>query len=191
MNCHMPYFPSLKGLLLLVREEEVVHERIFCCVWPSPSHVTANPKSLLTRHAHTFLCSVHFYWAPNMFQALASALETRNWRRQVAYSLEGYVSKWFWWSEWHENIPLNPSVKSNSSLSKCWGNRSLGEFILKYSSPISHIPISTQRAGWLLKLLKALQQTLPHATLAVLFTVAPREMGLPGHSILSSVWWCI
>lgn len=113
---------------------------------------------------HSFLRSVNFYGTPKMFQTLASALETQNWIRQIAQSLEGCVSKWFWWSEWYVNIPLNTSVKTDFSLSKCWGNRALGEFILKYSSPISHIPITAQRTGWHLQLFKAPQQTLPHAT---------------------------
>lgn len=137
---------------------------IFSCVWPCSSQIIANPKSLLNIHVHSFLWSVNFYWAPKVFQTLASALEKQNWIRQIAHSLEGYVSKSFWWSEWHVNIPLNTSVKTDFSLPKGWGNRSLGEFILKYSSPISHIPISTQRTGWHLKLFKALKQTLPHAT---------------------------
>lgn len=145
VDCHIPYCPYLKGLLWLVHEEEMVHKSIFSCVWPCSSQIIANPKSLLNIHVHSFLWSVNFYWAPKMFQTLASALETQKWIRQIAHSLEGYVSKTFWWSEWHVNIPLNTSVKTDFSLSKCWGNRSLGEFILKYSSPISHIPISNTK----------------------------------------------
>lgn len=159
-----PHCPYPKGLLLLVHEAELADKSVFSCVWPCPSHFTANPKSLLIIHVHSFLHSVNFYWAPNILQALASALEIRNWVRQVAHSLEGYVSKWFWWSEWHENIPLNPSIKTDLSLSKCWRNRSLGEYILKYSSSVAHIPISTQRTGRHLKRFNPQKQTLPHAT---------------------------
>lgn len=58
-----------------------------------------------------FISSFSKYrWASNTFAVFAAPASQhwryKRWTRQVAHSLEGYVSKWVWWSEWHEKMPL-------------------------------------------------------------------------------------
>lgn len=153
----------------MVHEAEMVHKRIFCCIWPCPSHIVANPKSLLTTHIHSFLHSVSIYWASSMFQAPASAQEIQKLNKTSSSQFGGIGFKMILMVRMAWKYSLKSKCKNWLLTVRRLRKPISQKIYFKCSSPAtahpaSHIPTSTQRTGRHLKLRGSVKQTLPHAT---------------------------
>ena len=179
----------------------VYTKRIFCCICPRPSLVAANSKSLLTTHIHSFLHSVSFYWASDKFQAPASTLETQKLKKTGSSQFGGLDSR---------VILMVTMAWKYSFKSKCktWfltvqklriqiSQRTYFEVSPRHT-PMPHLPpphlphpnVDTEDRPTS-EAPRLSEADITSCYMALLFTVAPGEMGLPGHSILPAIWWCI